>query len=95
MFTSTVEILPEGKKLKELFNMIEKTYIIKISKKGFFEKTPDYQVENNTEAFQNFINLAPNIANAIIGIRTATTTVQFNDGTFLYTTYSGSPARIE
>lgn len=95
MFTSTVDVLPEGMKIKELFNMIEKTYIMKLSKKGFFEKTPYHEVENNAEAFKNFTNLAPEEANAIIGIRTATTTVQFGDGTFLYTTYSGTPGIIE
>lgn len=95
MFTSTVEVLPEGMIIKELFSMVENTYMVDLSKKGILQKALSYEVESAAVALETFIESVDKKANAIIGIRTSTTTASFKNGTFLYITYSGTPALIE
>lgn len=47
------------------------------------------------EAIDAFVNNCPNEANAVLGVKISTSSQQFNNGTFIYVTYIGTPAIIE
>lgn len=91
----TTENLPEGLVVKEVFGMIQITGTVEVSNKslirGIFErKRNEYQ-----EVIDAFVETAPKEANAILGVQISTSAQNFNNGTFLYVTYIGTPAIIE
>lgn len=94
MILLNTDKLPSDTKIDTLFNMIQFTGMVEVSSKSiirniFEEKKNEYQ-----EALNNFQSLAPKEANAIINIQLSTTAQDFNNGTFLYLTYTGTPAII-
>lgn len=87
--------MPAGMEIKTLFNMVQYGGQVEISNKGLIRsiieknKKGEYQ-----DIYDTFISLAPDEANAIIGVQIVTAAQGFNNGAFLYVTYFGTPAII-
>jgi uncharacterized protein YbjQ (UPF0145 family) len=95
MLTMTIETPPKGKVIAEVFSMLEIGYTVRLTPKGWFEKTFDSEVKNRGEALADFISNAPDRANAIMGMRLTLATQSFSDGNLMYIIYSGTPVRLE
>ena len=95
LFLFTTEILPQHFVIKEMFNMIEIYDSILISKKSVFKRVFSRKKNQGLEVYNEFVSAVPEEANAILGVRTATSTAIFSDGTYLVLTHSGTPAIIE
>lgn len=83
--------LPEGMSVAEIFNMVQYTGTVEISDRGvvvgLYERKPaDYQ-----DILDAFCASAPAEANAIIDVQVSTCTHSFNDVSYLYITYIGTP----
>jgi regulator of nucleoside diphosphate kinase len=91
----TTENLPENITVKELFGMVQVTGTVEISKKGFIRGLIERKKDEYQEIMDTFVNNCPNEANAILGVRISTSSQQFDNGTFIYLTYVGTPAIIE
>ncbi len=91
----TTENLPENIIVKELFGMVQTTGIVEISKKGFIRGLIEGKKNEYQKVINAFVNNCPNEANAILGVQISTSSQQFNNGTFIYVTYIGTPAIIE
>ncbi len=95
MLLLTIETLPADCRLLSLYPMIQITHQIEISAKDWVRSLTERPSDGYQEACDLLVASAPKEANAIIGIRVATSTQAFGNGTFLYLTYIGTPALIE
>lgn len=86
--------LPSGMEIKDLFPMIHSTSMIEISKKNLFKRIRDRNRDEFQEGIEIFKSLAPVEANAIINVQISSTSQRFDNGTFLYIIYLGTPAII-
>jgi regulator of nucleoside diphosphate kinase len=91
----TTENLPEGIVVKEIFGMIQITGTVEVSNKGVIRGLLERNKNEYQEVIDAFIRSAPSEANAIIGVQISTAVQNFNNGTFLYVTYIGTPAVLE
>lgn len=87
MLLLSTDILPEGFNVREVFSMVQLTMPIEVL--GARDKSRNkYQ-----EALDRLQNLAPQNANAIIGIKATTCAQQVGDTTVMFLTYIGTPIR--
>ncbi len=91
----TTENLPDGVIVKEVFGMVQVTGTVEVSKKGAIRGFLDRNKNEYQEIIDSFVSSAPSEANAILGVQISTSSQSFNNGTFLYITYIGTPAVIE
>ena len=91
----TTENLPENIVVKEVFGMIQITGTVEVSNKGLIRGLMQRSRNEYQEVIDSFIDSAPDESNAILGVQISTSSQQFNNGTFLYITYIGTPAIIE
>ncbi|CQR45722.1 hypothetical protein [Thiomonas arsenitoxydans] len=75
--------------------MIQIVRQIKISHIGLLERLTSSGTDPYQEARDALAGSAPEGANAIIGVQLSTSTQHFNNGTFLYLFYIGTPVTIE
>ena len=89
MFCSNT--LPAKTKVRRTFDMIVHTGAINLDGRG------SSTIDDRSETVrQQFIALAPEEANAVIGVQIATSVVLYDiNGGVLYITYLGNPAIIE
>lgn len=95
LFLFTTEVLPENFIIREMFPMIEVHGNILISKQSLLDKVFSRNKNGAQELLKTFASAAPEGANAIIGVRTSTTTAMFSNGAYLMVTHSGTPAVLE
>lgn len=93
MLLQTTETLPQGFIISESYSMIFLNTQIEISNKGLLRGIFEGQRNEYQEAMDNFAILAPREANAIIGIKVSSAIQQFQNGTFQYLTFIGTPVR--
>lgn len=86
--------MPAGMEIKQIYSMIQATGTVEISKKNFIRGLLEKNKNEYQEIMDSFISFAPEEANAIIGIQLSTAAQNFNNGSFLYVTYIGTPAII-
>ncbi|NBC30227.1 MAG: hypothetical protein GVY29_09595 [Spirochaetes bacterium] len=91
---TTTEQPPAGSEIKQVFDMIQVTGSVEISKKGLIRQIKDRKRNYYQELLDGFAAIAPEEANAIIGARLATSVATFSNGTFLMMTYTGTPVII-
>ena len=86
--------MPAGMKVKQIYPMIQFTDTVEISNKGLIRGLRERDKNEYQEIMDRFISYAPQEANAIIGVQISTAAQSFNNGSFLYVTYIGTPAII-
>ena len=59
----TADTLPNNMRIKEIHGIIETTYPIEISKKGFIRGLVERNKNEHQEAYDNFVNLAKELGN--------------------------------
>ncbi|HML83107.1 MAG TPA: hypothetical protein PKE37_15220 [Thiomonas arsenitoxydans] len=91
----TLQTPPEGFKCTRMFAMIQITRQIKISQIGLLEALTSSGKDPYQQSLDTFADLAPQEANAILGVQLSTATQHFTNGTFLYLTYIGTPVTME
>lgn len=91
----TTDVLPDGVVVKEVFSMIQLTGTVEVSSKGLIRGLLEKNKNEYQEIIDSFVRSAPTEANAIIGVQISTSAQSFNNGTFLYVTYIGTPAVLE
>lgn len=95
MLLVTTDTLPEFLQIKNIYPMVEVIKTTLASEKSFIDKIFSKDRDAHTEAMEALEKSCPNGANAIIGIKVATTSQVFRNGTFHYTTYIGTPVYFE
>lgn len=99
MLILTTEAMPVGLEVAQVFAMIEVTAPIRISAKGLIEsliaRKDGNQHQGTIDAFEAQARLNYPTANMIIGVKVTSAVFQAQNGTFLYLTYIGNPARYE
>ena len=90
----STEKLPEDIRVHNVFQMIQFTGQVELSKKGLIKGFLDRNRNEYQEVLDNFIALAPKEANAIIGIKIETCIGQFSNGAYIFITYYGTPAKL-
>lgn len=75
--------------------MIQITGTVEVSNKGMIRELFERKRNEYQEVIDAFVDTAPTEANAILGVQISTSSQSFNNGTFLYVTYIGTPAIIE
>ena len=91
MLLLSTDHIPVSHEIETVYDMVEVTYRIQISSKGLIQGLLEKKRNEHEEAMQFLVKAAPKEANAIIGIKVSSATQAFNDGTFLYLTYIGTP----
>ncbi len=86
--------MPAGMEVKKTYSMIQFTGTVEISNKGLIRGLIDRNRNEYQEIMDRFIGYAPREANAIIGVQISTAAQGFNNGSFLFVTYIGTPAII-
>ncbi len=86
--------MPIGIEIKQIYAMIQVSGTVEISKKGLLRGIFDRNKNEYQEILDRFIGHAPSEANAVIGVQISTAAQAFNNGSFLYVTYIGTPAII-
>ena len=59
----TADTLPNNMRIKEIHGIIETTYPIEISKKGFIRGLVERNKNEHQEAYDNFVNSAKELGN--------------------------------
>ena len=85
---------PPSMAVAEMYSMIQFTGTIELSDRGvvvgmFERKRTEYQ-----DIIDNFAASAPSDANAIMGVQVSTATQSFDNVTYLYMTYIGTPVML-
>jgi len=88
----TTENLPENLMVLEVFGLLQYTGFVEISEKGMLRRLFDQGGHTHQDVLDEFVALAPEEANAIIGIKVSTATQFHNDRILLCVTYIGNPA---
>lgn len=91
----TTDNLPQGSVVKSVFDMIQFTGVVEVSKKGLIRNVLEKNRNEYQEVLDSFVACAPEESNAILGTQVSTSTQSFNNGTFLHVTYIGNPAILE
>ena len=91
MLLLTTDHIPGRHEITFVYSMIEVTYTIQISQKGFIKALLDRNRNEHQEALNLLARQAPADANAIVGIKVSTASQDFGNGVFLYLTYIGTP----
>jgi regulator of nucleoside diphosphate kinase len=98
LYVLTTDSIPFDVTVKDVFAMIESTYPVEISKKGFLRSITEANKNDHQLAYDSFVagvrNTYPQ-ANFVIGTKVSTAVGSFNNGTFLYITYIGTPVFAE
>ncbi len=98
MYILTTDTIPLDVTIKEVWGLVETTYPIEISQKGLIRSITQSKRNEHQEAYDTFLNAVrggyPN-ANFVIGTKVSTSVGSFNNGTFLYITYIGTPVFAE
>ena len=87
----TTDVLPPNYEIAEMFSMVQITKTIEVSSKGLIRGFLERNRNEYQEALDYLAECSPAEANAIIGIKATSSTQQFNNGTFMYLTYIGTP----
>ncbi len=87
--------MPVGMEVKQIYSMIQYTGTVELSNKGLIRGLLERNKNEYQEIMNSFINFAPDESNAIIGVQISTSSQSFNNGSFLYITYIGTPAIID
>lgn len=98
MHVLTTDSIPFDVTVKEVFSMMESTYPAEISKKGFIRSITEANKNDHQLAYDSFVASVRNAypqANFVIGTKVSTAVGSFNNGTFLYITYIGTPVFAE
>jgi len=95
MLLLTTEILPTNCGIVEMYSMVQVTKTIEVSNKSFMRSVFEKNKNEYQEAMDLLAQSAPSDANAIIGIKVASSTQKFSNGTFLYLTYIGTPVTYQ
>lgn len=97
----TGDILPDDIKIDYIIGIIESTYPIEISNKGFIRSITERNKNEHTEAYSQFVNYASKVKgpngeypNLLYGVRISSSIGSFNNGTFLYLTYCATTAIV-
>lgn len=91
MLLLTTDTIPSNLEIIEMYSMVQFNKTIEISSKGLLRGIRERKRNEHQEALDSLVSLAPPNANAIIGIRVTSSAQSFNNGTFLYFTYIGTP----
>ena len=94
MLLLSTDHIPVDHEIEKVFDMIEITYRITISSKGLIRGLIEKNRNEHEEAIQFLVKAAPQEANAIIGIKVSSAAQHFQEGTFLYLTYIGTPVKF-
>ena len=94
VYLFSTDVLPVGMEVKQMFPLVQYTAQIEISKKTLIKSIADRNRNEYQEAIDALMACAPDDANAIIGIQVSTAAQGFNNGSYLYITYIGTPAII-
>lgn len=94
MLLLSTDHVPVSHEIEAVYNMIEITYRIQISSKGLIRGLIEKGRNEHEEALEYLVKAAPQGANGIIGIKVSSAAQTFNDGTFLYLTYIGTPIKF-
>lgn len=94
MLLLTTQNLPVGYVIEEAYSLVLANKTIQISDKGLIQNLFGKPRNEYNEALDFLASLAPEGANAIIGIQISTATQHFENGTFLYLTMIGTPVRL-
>ena len=89
----TTDQIPMPHIIENYWGIIEFTAQIEISKKGLIREIIDRNKNEHQIAYDMFLESMPKEANGVIGVKVSTSAQQFNDGTFLYITYIGTPVK--
>ena len=95
MLLLSIEKLPDRYSIIEIYPMIQFTRPVQISDKGLIRGVLERKRNEYQEALDGFAELAPEEANAIIGVKVSSSAQQFRNAAFLYLTYIGTPVKIE
>ena len=90
----TTEHLPQGFMIKDTFQMIQITGIIKIIDSELENFDVNYQYQYQA-IINSFIEHAPKKSNAIIGVTISTSIQRLGHETQLFITYIGCPAIVQ
>jgi uncharacterized protein YbjQ (UPF0145 family) len=94
MLMVTTESVP-GYEIKEVFGVVSMQGSIAIAEKGFIRAFWQRKRNKHQDLIDGFAKSAPLEANAIIGIRTSTSSQAFADKTLLIVLLTGTAAKIE
>lgn len=95
MIVLTTETLPPGCKLVETYGVIVYNAQVEISQKGALRSIFERSRNEWQEALQGLEGSAHRDANVIYGLQVSTAVGQFNNGSFLYVTFTGTAGRFE
>lgn len=90
----TTDEVPGDYEVLELYQMVQVTGTVKLSKEGLVQGIIHRKRNQYQEVLENFKATAPPQANSIIAIKHSTTVSQFQNGSYLFITYIGTPALI-
>ena len=86
--------MPAGMEVKQIYSMVQVTGTVEISNKGIVRGFLERNNNEYQKVMDKLISYAPSEANAIIGVQISTAAQAFNNATYLYVTYIGTPATI-
>lgn len=95
MLVLSTDTVPEFLKITQIHGFHLYTHPVEISNKGLIRNLTERNRNENQEAYDQFVNSAGSKGNLIYGVKVSTATAQFNNGTYLYITYSGTIATAE
>lgn len=95
MLITTTSTLPDGYRIEELFSACVVCHSVRISKEHFIKEWLQKEERNDiNDAISDLVAKAPSGANAMLSVQVSTTSQQFKNGTFIYLTLMGTPAKI-
>jgi|GEM_PF-1227754 len=101
MFISTTEKLPDDLVLRVVFDVIQVTSAIKVCRSALGDTLRQSEDEERQKAMDRLARIASDHrtpdgdqANAVIGVRLSTTTVELKDGMYMMMTWYGTPAFV-
>jgi regulator of nucleoside diphosphate kinase len=86
--------MPSGMEVKKSYSMVQVTGTVEISNKGLIRGILERNNNEYQKVMNQLISFAPSEANAIIGVQISTAVQNFNNSSFLYISYIGTPAII-
>lgn len=95
MMVLTTETLPPGCQLVETYGVLLYTARVEVSEKGVLRNMFERKRNEWEEALQGLQATANREANVIYGLQVSTSVGQFNNGSFLFVTFTGTAGRFE
>lgn len=87
---------PEGHKILNTFGMVEATTVVRLSELTGLNKMFEGDGASHQDAMNALADVAPNTANAIVGVRVSTACCTDGEGKILLLiTYIGTPVEID